>query len=234
MDIPLEIGKSWLTFGCLCRWSINDAKARVLSCASQPPSSLSSSSCAPPKSQWGEKSCLLFPLKHRCCALSIRLARTLQQRHTWKRWIDALQQVAWGVFFPATTKRQAKSTGIASVCFYCSDTLIIAFCMRFSMVWMVRQIRYSSCKNTAYREWCAVQLRKYSVGVTFCSTRLPQEVFLLGQRGKDSRCQQGAVCWLGKQDACLATVSSWVHSANIKMKLKKIIIKKNLSKSKRN
>lgn len=98
MDIPLEIGKSWLTFGCLCRWSINDAKARVLSCASQLHSSLSSSSCAPPKSQWGEKSCLLFPLKHRCCALSIRLARTLQQRHTCKRWISALQQVAWGVF----------------------------------------------------------------------------------------------------------------------------------------
>lgn len=85
---------------------------------------------------------------------------------------------------------------------------------------MVKQIRYSSCKNTAYREQRAVQLRKYSVGVTLCSTRLPQGVSLLGQRGKGSRCQQGAVCRLGKQDACLAMVSSWVHLVNIKMKLK--------------
>lgn len=27
MGIPLEIGKSWLTFGWLCRWSIRDAKS---------------------------------------------------------------------------------------------------------------------------------------------------------------------------------------------------------------
>lgn len=134
----------------------------------------------------------------------VRLFVSLQQRHLCNGWFSSLHRVEWGNFPPQQKKRKkkkkAKCTIIAYIRFCCSDTSVTAFCMRFYTVWIIRQIRYSSCKNTVCREWCAVQLQKYGTRVTLHSTLFPQEFSLLGQRGKDSHCQHGAARLLGDQD----------------------------------